>query len=180
MSEGIAGVSLFCGGFKMFIELFRCCSCIIVPLVSVVNIMTKTQTSSPLSLRRGRTIGCMKKGSTSDGLVFHAGFPNAGEDRAGLSISLDDHVFRHRLSTYLWRLDTDMPELGWRAGSTIVVDRALEPRQNDLVVAVVEESFVVRKLHQGRLYDAAGRLDESEQIAVWGVITHALQEYRSA
>lgn len=120
----------------------------------------------------------MKKGSVADGLVFHAGFPNAGEDQAEQRMSLDAVVFRHRLSTYLWQLEEGMPELGWRAGSTVVVDRALEPRQNDLVVAIVEESFVVRKLHQGRLFDAAGQLDKTEDITVWGVITHVLQEYR--
>jgi DNA polymerase V len=121
----------------------------------------------------------MKKGNVADGLVFHAGFPNAGEDQAEQRLSLDAVVFRNRLSTYLWQLEEAMPELGWRAGSTAVVNRALEPRQNDLVVAVVEESFVVRKLHQGRLYDAAGTLDQSESISVWGVITHVLQEYRT-
>ena len=121
----------------------------------------------------------MKKGSSADGLVFHAGFPNAGEDQAEQRLSLDAVVFRHRLSTYLWQLEEDMPELGWRAGSTVVVNRAITPRQNDLVVAVIEESFVVRKLHQGRLYDATGQIDRSEDISVWGVITHVLQEYRS-
>ena len=67
----------------------------------------------------------MKKGSSADGLVFHAGFPNAGEDQAEQRLSLDAVVFRHRLSTYLWQLEEDMPELGWRAGSTVVVNRAL-------------------------------------------------------
>lgn len=121
----------------------------------------------------------MKKGSTEDGVVFHAGFPNAGEDQSGVGMSLDAQVFRHRLSTFLWRLEDSMPEYGWQAGSVVVVDRALIPRQNDLVVAIIEESFVVRKLHQKRLYDATGKLDESETISIWGVITHVLQEYRS-
>lgn len=121
----------------------------------------------------------MKKGSIADGVLFHAGFPNAAEDQSGAGMSLDARVFRHRLSTFLWQLEDAMPELGWGAGSVVVVDRALSPRQNDLVVAVVEDSFVVRKLHQGRLYDAAGVLEESETVSVWGVITHALQEYRS-
>lgn len=134
--------------------------------------------SGTVTVNGGRYNGYMKKGSTADGLVFHAGFPNAGEDQAEQRLSLDAVVFRHRLSTYLWQLEEDMPELAWRTGSTVVVDRALVPRQNDLVVAVVEESFVVRKLHQNRLYDVAGRLDESENISVWGVVTHVLQEYR--
>ena len=121
----------------------------------------------------------MKKGSINDGLVFHAGFPNAGEDQSEMRMSLDARIFRHRLSTYLWQLDQEISELGWQAGSVIVVDRALTARQNDLVVAVVEEEFVVRKLHQNKLHDVLGRIETAEHVSVWGVITHALMEYRS-
>ena len=121
----------------------------------------------------------MKKGSTEDGVVFHAWFPNAGEDQAGGGMSLDAQVFRHRLSTYLWRLEQSIPEMGWLAGSVVVVDRALSPRQNDLVVAVADEDFVVRNLHHKRLYDLTGKPEEAEQVAIWGVITHVLQEYRT-
>lgn len=121
----------------------------------------------------------MKKGTTEDGVVFHAGFPNAGEDQAELRMSLDAVVFRHRLSTFLWRLEQAIPEMGWQAGSVVVVDRAIEPRQNNLVVAIVEEAFVVRKLHQGRLFDLTGTPESAEEVSVWGVITHVLQEYRS-
>ncbi|HRK40721.1 MAG TPA: hypothetical protein PLN95_01420 [Candidatus Saccharibacteria bacterium] len=122
----------------------------------------------------------MKKGSVADGLVFHAGFPNAGEDQAEMRMSLDAMVFRHRLSTYLWKLEQAIPELGWQPGSVVAVDRALEPKQGDLVVAVADEDFVLRKLHKGKLYDMSGDSDQSETVSIWGVITHVLMEYRSA
>lgn len=121
----------------------------------------------------------MKKGTIDEGVVFHAGFPNAGEDQAPHPLSLDAMVFLHRASTFVWRLEEAVPELGWQIGSVVVVDRALEPRQNDLVVAVIEERFVVRKLHQQHLYDLRGVQDEAATAVVWGVITHALQEYRT-
>lgn len=121
----------------------------------------------------------MKKGMANDGVVFHAGFPNAGEDQVSHALSLDSTVLKHPASTFLWRLEQAMPELGWQASSVVVVDRALVPRQNDLVVAIAEEDFVVRRLHQKRLYDPAGALDETQNIAIWGVVTHVLLEYRS-
>lgn len=97
-----------------------------------------------------------------------------------MRMSLDAVVFRHRLSTFLWKLEQAIPEVGWQAGSVVVVDRALEPKQGDLVIAVVDEDFVVRKLHQAKLYDLSGVLEQSENVTVWGVITHVLMEYRSA
>ena len=122
----------------------------------------------------------MKKGTVNDGLVYHAGFPNAAEDQRFDAMSLDQMVIRHRASTYLWRLDAaGVPELGWQGGSIVVVDRALSPRTNDLVVAVVDEDFVVRKYHPSRLIRPDGSTETSEQLSIWGVVTHALMEYRS-
>ena len=120
----------------------------------------------------------MKKGDSGSGLVFHAGFPNAAEDQHEQYMSLDKQVFRHRLSTFLWQLETDIPQMGWSAGSVVVVDRALNPRQNDLLVAVVDEEFMVRKYHQKHLVDTVGQIETSDNVAIWGVITHVLQEYR--
>ncbi len=122
----------------------------------------------------------MKKGSIEDGLVYHAGFPNAGEDQRFDSLSLDQMVFRHRASTYLWRLDElGIPELGWRGGTIVVTDRALQPREQDLVVAVADNEFVVRRWHNGHLILLNGHFETSQEVSLWGVVTHILAEYRS-
>lgn len=122
----------------------------------------------------------MKKGTTGDGIVYHAGFPNAGEDQRFDALSLDQMAIRHRASTYLWRLDgSGVPELGWQPGSVVVVDRALTPKLNDLVVAVVDEDFAVRKYQQDKLTRPDGSDETSGQLAIWGVITHVMMEYRN-
>lgn len=122
----------------------------------------------------------MKKGSVSDGLVYHAGFPNAGEDQRFDSLSLDQMVFRHRASTYLWRLDArGIPELGWQGGTIVVTDRALNPREHDLVVVVADNEFVVRRWHNGRMISLDGSTEQAQEVALWGVITHTLAEHRS-
>lgn len=123
----------------------------------------------------------MKKGSIEDGLVYHAGFPNAGEDQRFDSLSLDAMVFRHRASTYLWRLDVrGIPELGWRGGTIVVTDRALGPREQDLVVAIADNDFVVRRWHNGKMLLINGHPEAAQEVSLWGVVTHTLAEYRSA
>jgi len=122
----------------------------------------------------------MKKGTASDGVVYHAGFPNAGEDQRFESLSIDQLIFRHRASTYLWRIDSQgVPQLGWQAGTIVAVDRALGPREGDLVVAVVDEDFTVRRYRSGKIEQLDGRAETSQEISLWGVITHAVQEYRT-
>ena len=117
----------------------------------------------------------------SDGLVYHAGFPNAAEDSPSVSLSLDKLVFRHTASTFLWRLDEQgVDDFGWKGGSLVVVDRALNPREGDKVVAVIDESFVVRSYHNKQLVNLRGDIDvDAQSVSIWGVVTHVLMEYRT-
>ncbi len=122
----------------------------------------------------------MKKGLSEDGLVYHAGFPNAGEDQHGISLSLDSLLVRHHASTFFWRLDDiGIPELHWAPGSIVVVDRALQPKEGDFVVAVIDEEFVVRIVQHKKLKTPSGEIEAADTIVVWGVITAAIERYRS-
>ncbi len=118
----------------------------------------------------------MTKGSKSDGVVFHAGFPNAGEDHRFGSLSLDDLVVKHRSSTFFWRLEDGVEVMAWPVGSIVVVDRSLVPKQGSVVVLVLEGDFLLGKYHQNKLWTLQGEAIESEVAQVWGVVTHVLQE----
>ncbi len=118
----------------------------------------------------------MKKGATTDGLVYHAGFPNAGEDQHGQNLSLDKLVIQHRASTYFWRLEQEILQLGWKADSIIVVDRAAVPTATRLCVVVSDDDFVIARIKNKQFIDLSGHhLDDSVQL--WGVITHCVQSY---
>jgi SOS-response transcriptional repressor LexA len=120
----------------------------------------------------------MKKGNVADGLVYHAGFPNAGEDRETVGLSLDQLMVGHRASTYFWRIVEPVPELGWAANTLVVVDRSLVPRHGDLVVAVVEESFVLCRMHNNSLRRLDGQAIDRGSVSVWGVATFGVQPLR--
>ncbi len=117
----------------------------------------------------------MKKGAIEQGLVYHAGFPNAGEDQHGISLSLDKLVVKHRASTYFWHLDSEVPELHWPAGSILAVDRAVPPSEGRIVVAIIEDGFVLCRLRKNNLMmlDGSGAPSTSQ---VWGVVTYVVQE----
>ena len=116
----------------------------------------------------------MSKGSVDDGVVFHAGFPNAAEDEKFGSLSLDDIVVRRRSSTFFWRLENDVPELLWPKGSVLVVDRSLEAREGAIVVMVDSDDFVLARFHNGKLYSLDG--SGADASGVWGFVTHCLQK----
>ncbi len=117
----------------------------------------------------------MKKGTIEDGLVYHAGFPNAGEDQHGRALSIDALVVKHRASTYFWRLESDVPELHWQSGTIVVVDRALPVKEGRIIVAIVDEVFVIcRYRKEGfQLLDGSRVSDDTR---LWGVVTYVVQE----
>lgn len=115
----------------------------------------------------------MSKGSVDDGVVFHAGFPNAAEDAKFGSLSLDALVVKHRASTFFWRLEADVEELSWTAGSVVVVDRALEPKVGSLAVVVVDDDFVLARYRERGFESLTGLRVNGE---LWGVVTYAIQK----
>jgi DNA polymerase V len=114
--------------------------------------------------------------SNSQEVVYHAGFPNAAEDKSGFGLSLDQLVVRHRENTYFWHLVQDMtPEPGWRAGDIVVVDRALAPTSGDWVVAVIENEFILcRYRSKTQLLRTDG--EKAEEGSIWGVVTYVVQK----
>lgn len=117
----------------------------------------------------------MKKGDIEDGLVYHAGFPNAAEDQRLGGLSLDKLAVKHRASTFFWRLEGDIVELQWRAGSIVVVDRSLNPSPGRFAVVVIDDDFTLcQVVREGFVTLGGGPM--SSGATVWGVVTHVLQE----
>ena len=117
----------------------------------------------------------MKKGSQEDGIVYHAGFPNAAEDDHTTAMSLDGLIIKNRASTYFWRLESAIEELQWGIGSIVVVDRAAPPRTGRYVVIIVNDAFIIGRYTNHGLYALDGSLQD-DQSQLWGVITYVIQD----
>lgn len=112
----------------------------------------------------------MTKGSIDEGVVYHAGFPNAAEDQSGGGLSLDALVVRRRASTFFWRLEAALPEFGWTAGTLLVVDRALTPRSGDVTIVVADGAFELMRHRSKGL---------TTEYSLWGVVTYAVEQVRA-
>jgi DNA polymerase V len=100
------------------------------------------------------------------GVSIHAGFPNPAAERSKKLLSLDALLVRHPSSSYLFRITGSSGEMyGIFDGDIALVDRALVPRDQDLVVSWEEEQFtIVRYIH--------GKTE------LWGVISACIHDYR--
>ena len=116
-----------------------------------------------------------------------AGFPSPAEDLGAQRIDLTQMLVVHAQATYFLRASGhSMVEAGIFDNVILVVDRAVKPRHNHIVVAVVDVDFTVKYLHQraGRIKLKAANPTfadivpkEGQTIEVWGVVTSCIKQF---
>jgi DNA polymerase V len=78
-----------------------------------------------------------------------AAFPSPAEDLGAQRIDLTQVLIKHAQATYILRASGHfMVEAGIFDNDIMVVDRAIKPRHNHIVVAVVDGDFTVKRLYQ--------------------------------
>ena len=117
-----------------------------------------------------------------------AGFPSPAEDLGAQRIDLTQMLVVHAQATYLLRASGhSMQEAGIFDNDVLVVDRAIKPRHNHIVVAVVDGDFTVKHLYQrqGRIKLKAANPTypdinpkEGQTIEVWGVVTACIKQFK--
>lgn len=103
------------------------------------------------------------------GVSVHGGFPNPAADTRLRSLDLNQLLIRHSVSTFLMRIDgNDWQNVGIWADDIAIVDKALNPRSNDLVVWWRHDTFAISAFHGA-----------PKNAQIWGVITATIHQYRS-
>lgn len=116
-----------------------------------------------------------------------AGFPSPAEDLGAQRIDLTQILISHPQATYFLRASgQSMVEAGIFDNDILVVDRAVKPRHNHIVVAVVDGDFTVKKLYQraGRTKLKAANPTfadivpkDGQTVEVWGVVTATIKQF---
>ena len=117
-----------------------------------------------------------------------AGFPSPADDYVEGALDLNEHLIAHREATFFVRVKGhSMTGAGIRDGDLLVVDRALEAGDGDIVVAAVDGELTVKRLSRrgGRvrlLPEAPGyapiEFKDGQELAVWGVVTSIIHRIR--
>jgi DNA polymerase V len=110
-----------------------------------------------------------------------AGFPSPADDHIDRMIDLNEKLIRHPPATFFVRVSGDsMIDAGIHSGDTLIVDRALEPRDGQIIVAALDGQYTVKRLKRdgGRVLlvpeNACYKPIEvtpERGFEVWGVVT---------
>ena len=113
-----------------------------------------------------------------------AGFPSPAQDYFDGRIDLNAHLIKDITSTFVVRVTGDSMEgAGISDGDELIVNRALEPRDGSVVIAVLDGELTVKRLRINR----TGVVLQAEnpkyqdihvpalsELTIWGVATRCL------
>lgn len=115
-----------------------------------------------------------------------AGFPSPAADHYEERLSLDEHLIEHKEATFFIRVQGhSMTGFGIHDGDLLVVDRALNPADRSVVIAVVDGGFTVKqmcRLPDGVLLRSGSPghgdilVSGEQQLEVWGVVRWSLHK----
>lgn len=115
-----------------------------------------------------------------------AGFPSPAADHARKRIDLNEHLIRNKEATFIFRVKGDsMTGIGIYEGDELLVDRSIEPKHGNIVLAVLNGEFTVKRLHrrggvvkllpENPIYPPIV-LKDGEELTIWGVVTRNLHK----
>ncbi|GAA4352834.1 LexA family protein [Kangiella taiwanensis] len=116
-----------------------------------------------------------------------AGFPGVVDEHMEDSLSLDQLLIQHPATTFFARVEGDsMIEAGIFQNDILVVDRSVSAKDNDIVVALLDNEFTVKRLKsQGTLKLKAENpnypdieVTGEHELVIWGVVTGLARSLR--
>lgn len=116
-----------------------------------------------------------------------AGFPSPADDYVEGRLSLDEHLVRHKESTFFVRAKgNSMVGAGIFDNDLLVVDKSLDASSGDIVIAVIDGELTVKRLikRDGKVIlkpeNARYKeieLQDGQELQVWGVVTSTVKKF---
>ena len=115
-----------------------------------------------------------------------AGFPSPADDYLDMDLNLHDYLVQHPSATFCVKAIGDsMVDAGIKSSDVMVIDRALTPKNNDIILAVVDGEFTVKRIKKNddELYLIPAnenyrpvKITEDMDFQVWGVVTFIIHK----
>ncbi|MFP3581353.1 translesion error-prone DNA polymerase V autoproteolytic subunit [Arthrobacter sp. SIMBA_036] len=113
-----------------------------------------------------------------------AGYPSPAQDYFDGRIDLNEHLIKDVTSTFIVRVTgQSMEQAGISDGDELIVNRALEPKDGSVVVAVLDGELTIKRLRitpSGVILQADNprfpdiHVPALSELTIWGVATKCL------
>lgn len=117
-----------------------------------------------------------------------AGFPSPAEDLTELSISLDKHLIQNPAATFMvYANGNSMTRTGIHHGDILIIDRSLNAKDGDIIIAVIHGEFTVKQLSivngifflisKNHQYSSL-KISDDMDFEIWGVVISSIRKHR--
>ncbi|WP_288418926.1 translesion error-prone DNA polymerase V autoproteolytic subunit [uncultured Acinetobacter sp.] len=117
-----------------------------------------------------------------------AGFPSPAQDYIDKRLDMNEHLIKNECATFIVKVGSlSMLNAGIDIDDELIVDRSLDAKHQDIVVALIDNDFTVKRL----MIDDSGRwlkaenpdykniyFTEGQELIIWGVVTFILKNAR--
>lgn len=117
-----------------------------------------------------------------------AGFPSPAQDYIDKALDMNEHLIKNETATFIVKVASlSMLNAGIEIDDELIVDRSLDAKHGDIVVALIDNDFTVKRL----MIDDSGQwlkaenpdykniyLQEGQELIIWGVVTHIIKMTR--
>ena len=115
-----------------------------------------------------------------------AGYPYPAEDHIDIPIDLNEHLIRHPAATfYVYAKGNSMQNSGIYDGDLLIVDRAVEPKLKNIVIAIIDGEFTVKRISKikNKIYLLPDNkeyqpieIKDSSNFQIWGVVIYTIHK----
>ena len=113
-----------------------------------------------------------------------AGYPSPADDQVQERLDLGQYLVKRPDSTFFVRVEGEsMIDAAIEPGDLLVVDRSVRPRNNSIVIAIIEGEFTVKRLNRKpylRLVsnNSANPAEIREPFEIWGTVLWVVHKAR--
>ncbi|HPR31456.1 MAG TPA: translesion error-prone DNA polymerase V autoproteolytic subunit [Prolixibacteraceae bacterium] len=116
-----------------------------------------------------------------------AGFPSPADDYIEDRIDLNTELIKNPSSTFFGKVNGDsMIDAGIGNGDLIVIDKSIEPRNNSIVVCIIDGEFTVKRFRktsdgcflipENKKYPPIKVTTEND-FRIWGTVTYSIKKH---
>ena len=118
-----------------------------------------------------------------------AGFPSPAGDYIEESLDLNQYLIRNKPATFIFSVKGDsMINASIDEGDKVIVDRSLKAKHNDIVIAVIDANYTIKRLYKSHgivelrpenpSYQAI-KFNNGSELQIWGVVIGVVRRYTS-
>lgn len=116
------------------------------------------------------------------------GFPSPAQDYVEMGLDWNTHLIRHPAATFPVRVLGKSMEPLIMEGSYVIVDKSLEPKNNDIVVAIYRDEFTLKRFSKNTKGTflipenpkfPTVQISEATDFQIWGVVTFSVHQHRT-